>query len=241
MALRPGRIQFVLGGVNLEPVEAMDLLQSKSKAVIKAVGELTGPYNRIAPYLINKIQKRFLTGEYGKAPYQNPSKLSVGNSPNKNRSKYTRLVRKARGQDPDGPALHATGKLMKSIGRLRGPTSVKGEGSREVATLRIGLSGAARKKGAAHLGWGDTQWRIPIRQNPKNRKKYLDAAEFTSQPTSIYSNWRHIAQYPSKTQNVEIPTRNFFLMSSSEKGYVTKTINKFFKDVVENQGKGGKR
>jgi len=242
MALRPGRVQFVLGGVNLEPVEAMDLMMSKTKALGKALGELTRPFDEIAPGLISRIQKRFDSGAYGKPPYQDPARLTVGPfSPNKNRSKYTRLVRKARGQDPDGPALKASGELQKGIKRRRGPTSIEGEGSREVASLRIGLKGGARRKGAAHLGWGDTQWEVPVKVHPKTRRAYLDAAQFTSNPTSIYSNWKHIATYRDDTRIVEIPTRNFFLMSSTDKAFVTRVINKWFKKVVETQGKGGGR
>jgi phage gpG-like protein len=243
---RIGEVKFVIGtgvgGISAgltTPVIAMDALVKQTRQIGDALGELTRPFNIIAPALMRNIKKRFDTGAFGHAPYQQPPKLTVGPfSPNPNRSKYTRLVRQARGQNPDGSALKASGTLKESIYRVKGPTSTKAGRTREVAVLRIGSNAGRRAR--QHIFGG--QWIVEVKIHPKTKQKYLNAAAYTSNPTAIYNNWRHIVNYEDGQKVVEIPTRDFFMMSNDDRYFINSTINKYLTIAVAEGGKTkGKR
>ena len=124
-------IKFTFGGRNYEDsIAAFDGMADTFYRLQKEIGELTPLFNKIADPLVGIIQDRFEDGRLNASPYNE-------DAPGAKRSKFTKLAR----VNPNGPTLKDTGRLQRSIRRIKSPTKSSTGGQREVSTLRIGTVG----------------------------------------------------------------------------------------------------
>ena len=177
------------------------------RSLQKQIGDLTKPFDQIAGVMVADVKHRFNTGELGYPPYR-----PAGNK----RSRFTRNVRKAKGQDPDGETLKASGDMRDAVQRMPSPTKSKEGGQREVYRLVLGVNGSKAPYYRKQLLGGI--WEVPVRIGPRGGMHFdPDRIPGSSMTSSRYwgpNQWKHYEKLPEGFAEVEVPPTNIFHMST---------------------------
>lgn len=185
----------------------------------KELGDLTRPFDEISSQLLINIQQRFKDNTFGQAPFVSQT------------SRFTKHARRARGHNPQGSKLFASGTLAGSIKRSPSPTKSDLGGQREVFVLRMGTVGAPHAKRQILGG----VWIVPVRQGPRGGK-YLDVEKLTGSTMSGEQfwgeRWGRISSYPESTTRVIIPPRNFLQLFDNDRQVISSTIQGWIQQVI---------
>lgn len=227
-------IKFTYGGRNYEEAfEAFGEVEKTFKKIQKELGELTPLFNKIADPLIDRVQGRFDMDVLNDSPYNEDAPGAI-------RSVHTKLAR----VNPNGPTLKDTGRLQRSIRRLKSPTKTKQGGQREVSTLRIGTTGVPYAEDHLFGGeWIIEGWEKRYKYGGKRKTRFFtdyDAMNYPSGKTnaSIYgANFAKISSYPPAQRRVEIPIRNFLAIDFEVEDYINDNVIYFANKMLEKYGK----
>lgn len=199
---------------------AMRQFTSPARRLKEGIGELTTVYDQIAPELINRIRNRFNSNYFGEHPFP-----PIGDK--------TRVVRKARGDDPKGPALVSSGRLRDSIKRRPGPTKSGDGGQREVYVLRIGSTGVPYAKEVLRR----RDWELPVFFHEEKGWFLIDHDNL---PGAISSNQREYTPGTLKfietdmehtALSIPVPGRDFLAMPPEDQNFAMSRINDFFANM----------
>jgi len=227
-------IKFTYGGRNYEEAfEAFGEIAETFKKIKKEIGELTPLFNKIADPLINRVQARFDNDVLNESPYNE-------DAPGARRSIHTKLAR----VNPGGPTLKDTGKLQRSIKRLKSPTKTKSGGQREVNTLRIGTTGVPYAEDHLYGGeWVIEGWEKRYKYSGKQKSKFYTDFDAMNYPNgksnaSVYgTRLSKISSYPTARRRVEIPIRNFLAIDFEVEDYINDNVVHFANKMLEKYGK----
>lgn len=227
-ALSGSYIKTTVGGINYDaPGEAFENLGWILSNMRKRLGELTPLFDNIADPLIIRIQKRFEDNSLNRKPF--------AEKPGLKRSKFTKLAR----VNPNGSTLKDTGRLQRSIRRLKSPTKSSSGGQREVSTLRIGTVGVPYA--SDHLFGGTFEvegWEMRV----KGRNRFytnFDKMNFPSGKTnaSEYSakQLKTLSALPTAVKEIEIPIRDFLAFDKKTTDFVEQSaleyVNQYIQDI----------
>ncbi len=226
-------IKFTFGGRTYEEAgQAFGELGNTFNELQKQMGELTPLFNKIADPLVNMVKDRFEDDRLNASPYNE-------DKPGATRSIHTKLAR----VNPHGPTLKDTGRLQRSIRRLKSPTkNVKG-GQREVATLRIGTVGVPYAE--KHLFGGEMVirgWEKKYKYGGKTKTRFytdFDAMDYPSGKTnsSEYGKeFSKISGYPPAMRRVEIPVRNFLKVDFEVEDFINDSVTRFANRILRDYG-----
>jgi len=223
-------IKFTFGGRNYEDSNtAFDALSETFNKIQKGVGELTPLFNQIADPIVGMIQDRFEDGRLNAAPYNE-------DAPGATRSIHTKNARINR----TGPTLKDSGRLQRSIRRLKSPTKTKEGGQREVSTLRIGTTGVPYAEDHLFGGeWIIQGWEKKYKYGGKQKSKFFtnfDAMNYPNGKTNASeygANFAKISSYPEARRRVEIPLRNFLAVDFEVEDFVTDSVISFANRMME--------
>jgi hypothetical protein len=223
----PG-IKVKIGGANVDVLTAFDHMAFQVQALQKQLGNLTEPFMEISNYLIRYLKDRM------DSDYFNDS----------SRSSVTEQVRKARGQDPDGPYLVGSGGMRESIKRIKSSTESKKGGNYIKNILSIGSVG--KPYAWMHIDGGT--WNVPGFRGPERKDGKagwfypdMDSIAGTKVSNSAFyasskPKWETIQKYQRDTYNMQIPRRNFLeldqQMDQGIRGILQKHFDEVFKDIV---------
>ena len=226
-------IKFTFGGRNYEDSNtAFDALADTFYKIQKEMGELTPLFNQIADPIVGMIQERFDDDRLNSSPFNE-------DAPGATRSIFTKNARINR----TGPTLKDSGRLQRSVRRLKSPTKTKEGGQREVSTLRIGTTGVPYAQ--AHLFGGEwviEGWEKRYKYGGKQRSKFFtnfDAMNFPNGKTNASEyggNFAKISSYPQAQRRVEIPIRNFLAIDFEVEDFVTKSVTSFANRMLDKYG-----
>ena len=175
----------------------------------RQLGDLTKPFDDVAGMLIPHIKLRFRSGELGRPPFrENRSR----------RSRFTKAARRAKGQDPDGPALSASGDLERAVERKSSPTKSATGGQREVMRLVLGVNGSIAPYYRTQLLGGT--WQVPVRIGPRGGMHFdPDRLEGSTVSSAQYwgpQRWAQYEQLAEGFKEVQVPATNFFHMTRED-------------------------
>ena len=226
-------IKFTYGGRNYEEAfEAFGQVEKTFKKLQKELGELTPLFDQIADPLIDTVQARFDMDVLNESPYNE-------DAPGATRSVHTKLAR----VNPDGPTLKDTGRLQRSIRRLKSPTKSKSGEQREVNTLRIGTTGVPYA--GDHLFGGELViegFEKRYKYGGKQKSRFFtdfDSMNYPSGKTnsSMYGeNLAKITSYPRAQRRVEIPVRNFLAVDFEVEDFINDNVIAFANQMLEKYG-----
>jgi|9_EtaG_2_1085328.scaffolds.fasta_scaffold00558_6 phage gpG-like protein len=225
-ALSGSYIKTTFGGINYDtPGAAFDALGKDLEAVQDYFGELTPLFNNVAEPLIDRIKARFDDGSLNKKPF-----AEVANT---RRSKFTRLAR----VNPNGPTLKDTGRLQRSIKRLKSPTKTSKGEQREVSVLRIGTLGVPYAE--KHLFGGTFEiegWEKELKNSTKfftNFDKMNFANGKTNRSEYTPRQLKMLTSLPEATKVIEIPIRDFLKFDAKTDQFVADKVNEFMIRLVK--------
>lgn len=214
----PG-IKFTIGNSNTphSPAAAFTILADQIESVKEKLGgHLSEPFTEIAEYLVGAIQDRFDAGHFN----------------DNYRSSITNQVRQAKGQDPDGNTLVASGRLKKSIKPVFTGRKNEDGGNRIVNILRIGSVGTPYAR--VHLEGGT--WEVPGFRAP-NRKDGaegwfypdMDSIEGTKIRNQAFygKKWKNIQGYGRETYSMDVPSREFLGFTDEDNKMINSILVKF--------------
>ena len=226
-------IKFTFGGRNYEDSNtAFDALADTFNKIQKELGELTPLFNQISDPIVNIIKGRFDGERLNQEPFNE-------DAPNAIRSIHTKLAR----VNPNGSTLKDTGRLQRSIRRLKSPTKSKSGGQREVSTLRIGSTGVPYAE--THLFGGEwviQGWEKKYKYGGKQRSKFFtnfDAMNYPNGKTNASeygTKFTKISSYPEAQRRVEVPLRNFLAVDFEVEDFVNKNVTNFANRMLEKYG-----
>jgi phage gpG-like protein len=227
-------IKFTYGGRNYEEAfEAFGEIAETFKKIKKEIGELTPLFNQIADPLVNTIKSRFDNDTLNDSPYNEDAPGAI-------RSVHTKLAR----VNPGGPTLKDSGKLQRSIRRLKSPTKSKSGGQREVSTLRIGTTGVPYAEDHLFGGeWIIEGWEKKYKYGGKQKSKFFtnfDAMNYPSGKTnsSMYGGkLSKISSYPQARRRVEIPIRNFLAIDFEVEDFINDNVIDFANRMLKKYSK----
>ena len=184
-------------------------VQTRLRKLSVELGDLTQPFDEISSIILPEIKRRFNTGELGDTPYRDKKTR---------RSRFTRNVRRARGQDPDGPTLKASGDLQAAVERKKSPTKNRLGGQREVRRLVIGINSGKAPYYRTQLEGGT--WEVPVRIGKRGGMHFdPDRVPGSSMSSSRYwgpRQWVHYAKLPEGIKEVQVPATNIFYMHDDD-------------------------
>jgi len=212
-APNPG-ISFKVGNrIFASPEGAFDGIQRRLTKLSKVLGELTKPFDEVAAVIVPRIKSRFDTGELGRPPYR-PA--------NTRRSRFTRNVRRARGEDPEGPTLKASGRLQSAVSRRPGPTKSAEGGQREVHRMTIGINSSRAPYYREQILGGI--WNVPVRVGPKGGQHFdPDRLRGSGMSSSRYwgpKRWEQLSKLSEGFKEVTIPPTNIFHMTTDDESLI---------------------
>ena len=227
-------IKFTYGGRNYEEAfEAFGEVEKTLKKLKKEMGELTPLFNQIADPLVSTVKARFDTDVLNESPYNE-------DAPNAKRSVHTKLAR----VNPGGPTLKDSGRLQRSIRRLKSPTKSKSGGQREVSTLRIGTTGVPYAEDHLYGGeWIIEGWEKKYAYGGKQKSRFFtdfDAMDYPSGKTNASeygANFTKISSYPQARRRVEVPIRNFLAIDFEVEDFINDNVVSFANKMLEKYGK----
>lgn len=212
-APNPG-ITFKVGNKRFDsPDRAFSGIQKRMVKLSKVLGDLTRPFDDVAAVIVPRIKARFDTGELGRPPYR---------SANTRRSRFTRNVRIARGEDPDGPTLKASGRLQSAVSRRPGPTKSAEGGQREVHRMTIGINSSRAPYYKEQILGG--VWSVPVRIGSKGGQ-YFDPDRIRSagMSSSRYwgpQRWEQLSKLAEGFKEIQIPPTNIFHMTVDDEALI---------------------
>ena len=209
-------IKFTVGSQTVNnPMAAMDRFTAPARQIKRTVGELTTVYDQIAPELINRIRNRFNSDYFGTPPMP-----LLGDK--------AREVRRSRGDDPDGPTLVSSGRLMNSIHRRPGPTKNEEGGQREVYILRIGSTGVPYAREVLEgsiwdlqVFWHEDGWFL-IDHDNLERTITTNEREYTPRTLSFIQN-----QMTPMVLQVPVQARDFLQMLPEDERFIMSRVNDY--------------
>ena len=219
-------IKTTFGGIGYDsPGAAFEALGKDLEAVQDYFGELTPLFNDIADPLIDRIKARFDDGSLNKKPF--------AETPGLKRSKFTRLAR----INPNGPTLKDSGRLQRSIRRLKSPTKSESGGQREVSVLRIGTLGVPYAEKHLFGGTFEIQgWEKELKNSTKFFTNF-DKMDFPNGKTnrSEYTpkQLKMLTSLPEATKVIEIPIRDFLKFDAKTDQFVADSVNEYMIKLIE--------
>ena len=226
-------IKFTFGGRNYEDSNtAFDALADTFYKIQKELGELTPLFNQISDPIVDMIQDRFDDDRLNASPYNE-------DAPGATRSIHTKNARINR----TGPTLKDSGRLQRSVRRLKSPTKTKEGGQREVSTLRIGTTGVPYAEDHLFGGeWIIEGWEKKYKYGGKQKTKFFtnfDAMNYPNGKTNASEyggNFAKISSYPEARRRVEIPIRNFLAVDFEVEDFVNKNVINFANRMLDKYG-----
>ncbi len=195
------------------PEGAFNGIQRRLTKLSKVLGDLTRPFDEVAAVIVPRIKARFDTGELARPPYR------PGNT---RRSRFTRNIRRARGEDPDGPTLKASGKLQSAVSRRPGPTKSAEGGQREVHRMTIGINSSRAPYYKEQILGGI--WEVPVRVGSRGGQYFdPDRVSGASMSSSRYwgpSRWSRLSKLPEGFKEVAVPPTNIFHMTVDDESII---------------------
>lgn len=219
-------IKTTFGGIGYDsPGAAFEALGKELEVIRNHFGELTPLFNNVADPLIDRIKARFDDESLNKKPF--------AETPGLKRSKFTRLAR----VNPNGPTLKDTGRLQRSIRRLKSPTKTESGGQREVSVLRIGSLGVPYAQSHLFGGTFEIQgWEKELKNSTKfftNFDKMNFANGKTNRSEYTAKQLKMLSSLPEATKVIEIPIRDFLKFDAKTDQFLTDSVDEYMMKLIE--------
>lgn len=219
-------IKTTFGGIGYDsPGAAFEALGKELEVIRNHFGELTPLFNNVADPLIDRIKARFDDESLNQKPF--------AETPGLKRSKFTRLAR----VNPNGPTLKDTGRLQRSIRRLKSPTKTESGGQREVSVLRIGSLGVPYAQSHLFGGTFEIQgWEKELKNSTKfftNFDKMNFANGKTNRSEYTAKQLKMLSSLPEATKVIEIPIRDFLKFDAKTDQFLTDSVDEYMMKLIE--------